>query len=82
MEGSELGAVGEGSGEESTSPHGERRPRARRVWVAHMWLDPLRSLETDWRKGGRHIQLLLYIDAHLPNGNLIALKFWLTREPR
>ena len=26
------------------------------------------------RKGGRHIQLLLDIDARLPNGNLIALK--------
>ena len=72
--GSDLGAVGEGSGKEFTLPHGERRPRARRIRVAHRWLDPLRSLETDWRKGGRHVQLLLDIDAHLLNGNLIALK--------
>ena len=74
MGGSELGAVGKGSDEESTSSHGERRPRARRVRVAHRWLEPLRSLETDWKKGGQHIQLLLDIDAHLPNGKLIALK--------
>ena len=74
MGGSDLGAVGEGSGEESTSWHGERHPRERRFRVAHRWLEPLRSLETDWKKGGRHIQqLILDIDAHLPNGNLIAL---------
>ena len=72
---SDLGAAEEWSGEESTASHGERRPRARRIRVAHRWLDPLRSLDTDWRKGGRHVQLLLDIDAHLPNGNLIVLKF-------
>ena len=54
---SDLGAAGEGSGEESTPSHGERRPRARRMRVAERWLGHLRSLETDWRKVGRHVQL-------------------------
>ena len=45
--------------------------------VARRWLDPHRNLENDWRKGGRHIQLLLDIDTRLPNGGLIALKFLL-----
>ena len=39
-----------------------------------MVVRPQRNLETGWKKGGRHVQLLLDIDAHLPNGNLIALK--------
>ena len=79
---SELGAVGEGSGEESTPLSGERRPRARRIRVAHRWLGPHRDLENDWKRGGRQIQLLLDIDARLPNVSLIALKFWLTPEPK
>ena len=70
----ELGAVGEGAGEESTPLSGERRPRARRVRVAHKWLEPHRDLENDCKKGVQQIQLLLDIDARLPNGGLIALK--------
>ena len=78
--GSELGdsgveSAGEGSGEEPSTSSGERRLRARRVRVARRWLDPHSNLENDWRKRGRHIQLLLDIDARLPNGGLIALKF-------
>ena len=79
---SDLGAVGKWPGDDSTTLSGERRPRMRRVRVAHRWLDPHRDLENDWKRRGRQIQLLLDIDARLPNGNLIALKIWLTLEPK
>ena len=69
---SDLGAAREGSGEEFTPLHGERRPRARPIRVAHRWLDPLRSLETDWKKGVGTYNF--YWMSHLPNGHLIALK--------
>ena len=77
--GSELGdsgveSAGEWSGEKPSTSSGERRLRARQVRVARRWLDPHRNLENYWKKGGRHIQLLLDIDARLPNGGLIALK--------
>ena len=35
---------------------------------------PPQKLGHGLEKGGRHVQLLLDIDAQLPNGNLIALK--------
>ena len=35
---------------------------------------PPQKLGYGLEKGGRHVQLLLDIDAQLPNGNLIALK--------
>ena len=77
--GSELGDSGvesarEGSGEEPSTLSGERQLRTRRVRVARRWIDLHRNLENDWRKGGRQIPILLDTDAHLSNGNLIALK--------
>lgn len=71
---SEFGVAGSESSDEPTPQSGERNPRPRRVRVARRWMDPLRNLENDWKKGGRHIQLLLNIDARLPNGSFLALK--------
>ena len=48
---SELGAVGEGSGEESTPLSGERRPRARRVRVAHRCLEPIGTCKMTGKEG-------------------------------
>ncbi len=63
-----------GSSVENPRLAGEHRKRPRHIRVADRWINPLNGLANEWMNGGRQMQLLLDIDASLPNGTLVALK--------